>query len=74
MTSYKCPKCGRLLGKIDQDGVLHIRMGKDGPQVFLDLNQVIKSALMLVCPSQVFTPNGRVHCGSRNTIGAELLN
>lgn len=74
MKSIKCAKCGRVLGKLDDDKTFHIRIGKDGPQVFVRLHELMESFVMLVCPSFVYTPAGRMKCGNQSVLGPEVLN
>jgi len=72
--SVRCQHCGRVLGKLDEDGSFHVRIGKDGPQIFVNLKDLAESHLMLVCPSFVYTPAGKVKCGTRHAIGIDSLN
>jgi hypothetical protein len=67
----KCPKCGRILGKIE-DGIFHSRVRKEGAQIFVDLKG--GASVMCVCPSVVWGHDGRVVCGERNFINSETLN
>lgn len=73
MKSIKCHQCGRMLGKLDDDGTFHVRIGKDGPQIFVKVNDVMDSNLMLVCPAYVYTPQGKIKCGSQHVLNSELL-
>lgn len=67
----KCPTCGRVLGKVD-DCTFHVKLGRDGPQVFFQIDETF-NPVMLICPSVVYTPKGKVNCGSRHEINKESL-
>lgn len=70
MRDVRCARCGRLLAKIDSDGLLHVKLGKDGPQMLVD---VTASKVMTICPSVVYSSNGKVSCGERTFISHEEL-
>lgn len=70
MRDVRCSRCGRLLGKIDTDGLLHVKLGKDGPQMLVD---VTMSKVMSICPSVVYSSDGKVSCGERTFISHEGL-
>ena len=72
MALIKCSCCGRVLGKY-QEGIVHVKLGNDKPQLFLKFKDLTDS-IMFVCPSKVYTPAGRIPCGSRHTLSAESLN
>lgn len=69
MRPIKCERCGRTLGKLDDDGTFHIRLGKDGPQILARLSEFKQENFMMICPSQVYTPAGRIACGRRHLVG-----
>lgn len=74
LTPIKCENCGRVLGKMDEDGTLHVRLEKEGPQIFVSLKNLNENSnLMLICPSKVYTQTGKIRCGYRHIIDPEIL-
>jgi hypothetical protein len=54
-----CQKCKKVLCKIDEDGLIHVKWSNRSPQY------VIQGSMTVVCPPVTFHPNGMgVPCGA----------
>jgi len=53
-----CKNCGRILGKINDDGTIHIRHASSGFEFIGSFSRV-----MFICPKSFYTRKGKVVCG-----------
>jgi peptidyl-tRNA hydrolase len=53
-----CKNCGRILGKINDDGTIHVRHASSGFEFIGSFSRV-----MFVCPKNYFNRSGKVICG-----------
>lgn len=59
----RCPVCNRLLAKMDEDGTLHIKTGRNGTEI---IAHATSGKILLICPSVYFRNRepGK-QCGNR---------
>lgn len=65
----RCPKCGKMIAKMDEDGTVHVKSGRRMPQV------IASGKVVLICPNEVLRPmEAPISCGAITEInGMEIF-
>lgn len=69
----RCPKCARILAKLDEDATLHIKTGRNGTEIIAKASE---GKFHLICPAVYFqNKEAGKPCGAKTVIhfdGAEI--
>ncbi len=60
MKPIACENCGRVLGKLDANGTLHVKHSSSGIEFIAFFTKIL-----FVCPKTYYNRSGRVDCGQR---------
>ena len=60
MNQITCTKCGRVLGKFNTDGTIHIKHSASGFEFIGSFSRI-----MFICPTNYYNRNGKTECGQK---------
>ena len=67
----RCKKCKKLLCKVDEDGLIHVKWNDKSPQV------IVRGEAMIICPEiSYISRNGQglgVPCRTSNQIKGDIV-